>query len=189
MTITEYRTIDQELCPSCFNTLVLLSVVDATISTPTTKEEPMEYSYSNPDETAQALALQELIQKKDAIIVRLQDEISNLSQKLGADHQNCDYWKSENGRIGRQLIALVDNSYDKDLSSDEILTQLCEIIDYEPIKTIEFSARVIFNGSISIPRYEAHDFDLEEILSEAYIDINNGNVVIDNYKLYNAEEC
>ena len=165
MTIQSTRTIDQQLCPSCFNTMTLLSVVDATIlSTTTTKEEPMETT------------------------TYLQSQIDELKKQL-ASHQNCDYWKSENGRVGRQVIELINDAYDNDSDAEDILTTLCEIIDYNPTKTIEFTATMHFTGSIDIPRNEVNDFDLTEVLSDAYVEINNGNVVIDNYDLYDAEEC
>lgn len=134
-------------------------------------------------------ALLETIATKDGLITRLQDEVSSLTEKLGANHTNCDYWKSENGRIGRQLIDLVNDAYDNDSDSEDILTTLCEVIDYTPTKTIEFTATMHFTGSIDIPRSEVNDFDLTEVLSDAYVEINNGNVSIDNYDLYDAEEC
>ena len=46
-----------------------------------------------------------------------------------------------------------------------------------------------FTGRIDVPANEANDFDLESVLSEAYVDINNGDVVIDSYDLYDANEC
>ena len=46
-----------------------------------------------------------------------------------------------------------------------------------------------FTGSIEIDLSDAEDFDLEDVLSEAYVDINNGDVEIDGYELYDASEC
>ena len=117
----------------------------------------------------------------------LQSQIDELKKQL-ASHQNCDYWKSENGRIGRQLIDLVNDSYDNDSDAEEILTAVCEIIDYNPTKTVQFEGVIHFSGSIDIPRNEVADFDLTEALDDVYVDINNGNVVIDNYDLYSVEE-
>ena len=167
MTITSHRTIDQSLCPSCFNTLLLLSVEDATINNNNEQKEeaPM-----------------------NATTEFMQARIAELESQLKS-HQNCDYWKSENGRIGSQIIALIDNSYDEDLSSDEIITELCQIVDYNPTKTVEFTATMTFSGSIEVPREEQNDFDLTAVLEDAYVDINNGNVVIDSYELYDANEC
>lgn len=118
----------------------------------------------------------------------LQSQVDVLKSQL-ANHQNCDYWKSENGRVQSQIIELINDSYDNETDAEDILTVLCEIIDYNPTKEIEFTATISFSGTISIPREEQNDFDLESVLSDAYVDINNGNVVIDSYDLYDANEC
>lgn len=171
----------------CTEKATLLSVVDATIpSSNQTKEEPMNEAEAY--KARQAEALLELIKQKDEYITRLQDEVSSLAEKIGPNHQNCDYWKSENGRIGQQLINLVNNAYDNDSDASEILESVCEIIDYNPTKTIQFEGVIHFSGSIDVPRHEQDSFDLEEALSDVYVDINNGDVVIDNYDLYSVEE-
>ena len=176
----------QLTCP-CGRVLQVLSVADATIpSTTTTKEETMNEAEAY--KARQAEALLELIKQKDEYITRLQDEVSALTEKIGPNHQNCDYWKSENGRIGQQLINLVNNAYDNDSDASEILESVCEIIDYNPTKTIQFEGVIHFSGSIDVPRHEQDGFDLEEALSDVYVDINNGDVVIDNYDLYSVEE-
>lgn len=118
----------------------------------------------------------------------LESRISSLESQLKS-HQNCDYWKNENGRVQGQIIALINNSYHEELSSDEILTELCQIIDYNPTKEIQFTATMSFTGTIQVPLSEAEDFDLEQALEDAYVDINNGDVVIDSYELYDANEC
>jgi hypothetical protein len=173
--ITFVTTITQDtmLCPVCFNGYAtLLSVADVTIpSTTTTKEETMETT-----------SVLNMVTKE-----YLQNEIDTLKKQL-ASHQNCDYWKSENGRIGSQLIDLVNASYDGDEDASFILESLCEIIDYNPVKTVQFEGVIHFSGSMDIPRNEVADFDLTQALEDVYVDINNGNVVIDNYELYSVEE-
>ena len=136
----------------------------------------------------QAEALLELIKQKDEYITRLQDEVSALTEKIGPNHQNCDYWKSENGRIQSQLIDLVNAFYEDEQNNYELVDDICTIIDYNPVKTIQFEGVIHFSGSIDIPRSEVADFDLTEALEDVYVDINNGNVVIDNYELYSVEE-
>lgn len=118
----------------------------------------------------------------------LQSQINELQATL-KNHSNCDYWKSENGRIQGQIIDLINNGYDQELDAGEILITLGEIIDYSPVKEVEFTATIRFTGRIDIPRHEVDDFDLTAVLEDAYVDINNGDVVIDGYELYDAEEC
>lgn len=118
----------------------------------------------------------------------MQEQINELKSKL-ANHQNCDYWKSENGRVQGQIIELINDSYDNGNDAEEILETLCQIVDYNPTKTIEFTATIRFTGSIEVSREDQDGFDLTAALEDAYVDINNGDVVIDSYDLYDAEEC
>jgi hypothetical protein len=46
-----------------------------------------------------------------------------------------------------------------------------------------------FTGRIQIPASEKEDFDLTSALQDAYVDINNGDIVLDGYELYDANEC
>ena len=176
----------QLTCP-CGRVLQVLSVADATIlSSTTTKEEPMNEATEYLKR--QNEAMMELINKKDELINRLQDEVSALTEKIGPNHQNCDYWKSENGRIGRQLIDVINSAYENESEASEILEAVCEVIDYNPTKTVQFEGVIHFSGAIDIPMNEVADFDLTSALEDVYVDINNGNVVIDNYELYSVEE-
>ena len=161
-------------CFECKASLTLMSVVDATIYPTQQKEEQtMETMTDN------------FMQTK---IIELEDIISRQNSAL-TTHQNCDYWKSENGRIGRQLIELVNDAITGEYEANDVINAICEIIDYQPKKTIEFTATMKFTGQIEVDLMEAEDFDLESALNDAYVDINNGDVVIDNYELYEAEEC
>lgn len=156
-----------ELTCVCGAESILLSVADATIL-PITKQKEEPEMLATP--------------------TYLEEQVNELKSQM-ANHQNCDYWKAEHGRIGRQLIELVNDGFENDYEAKDILNSVCEIIDYNPVKTIEFTATMRFTGSIEVPMDEAEDFDLTEILNDAYVDINNGNVVVDNYELYDAEEC
>lgn len=119
----------------------------------------------------------------------LQDQVAMLQRNLAA-HQNCDYWKAENGRVQSQIIDVIDEIYAGNWHDVEDIAQnLCNIIDYQPTCEIEFTANINFTGRIQIPASEKEDFDLTAALEDAYVDINNGDVVIDGYELYDANEC
>jgi hypothetical protein len=148
-------------------------VVDATI----VKEEKKEDTPMNTTTT--------FLETK---IAELEEIISRQNSAL-ATHQNCDYWKRENGRVQSQIIELINDAYDNGTDAEDVLTTLCEIIDYNPTKEIEFTATISFTGTIQVSREDQADFDLESILSDAYVDINHGDVVIDSYELYDANEC
>ena len=139
---------------------------------------------------SQVVALTTIRDNHESIIKSLQNQLSELSEKVGPNHQNCDYWKAENGRVQSQIIDVIDEICAGNWTDvDDIANTLCEIIDYNPKKEINFTAVMHFHGTIEIDAREADNFDLEDILSEAYVDINHGDVVIDGYELENVEEC
>jgi hypothetical protein len=120
------------------------------------------------------------------------DAVTALQTELDEVRKNREYWLAENGRIGSQLIDLVNNFHeDTDMySASDVVNSICEIIDYEPTKEISFTATITFSGRLNInPNEYDGNFDISDILSDAYVDINNGDVVIDTYDLENAEEC
>ena len=121
-------------------------------------------------------------------IKELKDIISRQNSAL-ATHQNCDYWKSENGRVQGQIIELINDAYTNDIDATGIVESLCEIIDYEPKKEIEFTATIRFTGRIDVPLIELNSFDLTDALSDAYVDINNGDIVIDSYDIEEVDEA
>jgi len=169
---TSTRNVMDITC-ECGGTTGQVSVEDATILPITKKkEDTMETMTDN------------FMQTK---IIELEDIISRQNSAL-TTHQNCDYWKSENGRIQGQIIELINDAYTEDIDATNIVESLCEIIDYEPKKEIEFTATIRFNGRIDVPLIELNDFNLMDALSDAYVDINNGDIVIDDYDIEEAEE-
>ena len=150
----------------CGGNAVQVSVEDATIQ-PLTNE-------GNQMETATTTYLEEQVRV-------LQDTLKS--------HQNCDYWKSENGRVQSQIIALINDAYESEADASEILITLGEIIDYEAKKTIQFSGTISFSGSIDVPMSEIEDFDLHYFLQdEMSLDINHGDTVIDSYEVEDVRE-
>lgn len=82
-----------------------------------------------------------------------------------------------------------DYFYNPNVDKEEVLRELCDILDYTPKKEIQFTAVMHFNGRIDVDLADIEDFDLTEFLSDAYVDVNHGDVVIDDYELYSADEC
>lgn len=104
---------------------------------------------------------------------RLQAKVNALQSQINRiiDNLTEDYW------------------FDGNTDTSTILEELCLILDHNPTKTIEFTATMRFTGTVDVNLSEAEDFDLESLLSEAYVDINHGDVVINDYELYDANEC
>ena len=104
---------------------------------------------------------------------RYRDKVNSLQSKINQviDNMSEDYW------------------YNPNTEASTILNDLCEILDHNPVKSVEFTATMRFTGTVEVPLTDLEDFNLEEVLAEAYVDINNGDIVIDNYELYDANEC
>ena len=104
---------------------------------------------------------------------RYRDKVNSLQSKINQviDNMSEDYW------------------YNPNTEASTILSDLCEILDHNPVKSVEFTATMRFTGTVEVPLTDLEDFNLEEVLAEAYVDINNGDIVIDNYELYDANEC
>lgn len=93
-----------------------------------------------------------------------------------------------------QVNKIIDNLtheywYNPNTETSDVLSELCEIIDYTPKKEISFTAVMHFSGRIDVDLADIENFDLYEMLSDTYVDINHGDIVIDDYELTEAEEC
>ena len=119
-------------------------------------------------------------------IIELEEIISRQNSAL-TTHENCDYWKSENGRVQGQLIELINDSYENDSDSEDILKSICEIIDYEPKKEVNFTATITVTGRMDVPLGE----DVYDLLNgiEFSVDAYDGDVIIDDYSTNEIEEC
>jgi hypothetical protein len=166
-------------CP-CGRKPNLLSVQDATIGPLTT----------NPKGTTMETAtLNEQIKNEYDLLYG--NRITELENELSAIRQNREYYLAENGRVQGQIIDVVDEIQAGNWTDvDDIANTLCEIIDYNPVKEIEFTATIRFTGRMEVPVSEYNNgFDISDALSDAYVDINNGDIIIDQYDIEDAEEC
>ena len=162
----------------CGGNAVQVSVADATITPSTNERNQMETSSFTTDE--QITALQTRINNLELMIESYQRQLATSSERGNAlqsqinriiDNMTFDYW------------------YNPNTEASTILSDICEIINYEPKREVSFTAVMHFNGRIDVPLSEWDGFDLHEVLSEAYVDINHGEVVIDDYELYEADEA
>jgi hypothetical protein len=168
----------------CGRVLNWLSVEDATIYPTEKKEEQnMEYATASKivDMKIEAHKTEEYYK---AEIARQQEKIDYLLLQT----ENGNYWKAENGRIGSQIIDLIDDYYTNGLDEELIINSLCEIIDYSPTKEIEYVANIRVTGTVSVPANEyALGIDLDDILG---FEVNPyGDAQVDTVEVYDAEEC
>lgn len=121
------------------------------------------------------------------------NQITELTNNLDAANKRVEQLQSIASQAHSQLGKIIDNLtedywYSHSYTKEEILSDVCEILDHNPVKEISFIATMQFSGRIEVPIAEAEDFNIEDVLSDAYVDINHGDVVIDDYELYNVTE-
>jgi len=105
-------------------------------------------------------------------IKRLEDQLSRSNSTIGKiiDNLTEDYWFNPN------------------TEKEEILSDLCTILDHQPKKEIQFEGTIYISGRVDVPLSEYEDFDLDEIMSELSVDIYNGDVVIDEFHTEDVRE-
>ena len=139
---------------------------------------------------------------KDAIIAMWRqeleltygNEITQLKNTLDSTMQHVESQRNKINSLQSQVNRIIDNLtedywFNPNTDTETILTDICEILDYEPKKEISFTATFTVSGRYDIPMSEASDFDLEAFLADTMsIDAYNGDVVIDDWSLERAEE-
>lgn len=100
-------------------------------------------------------------------------KINNLEQRLDAHEKMVTQIKENLTR---------DGWYADSTDKEDILRDLCSIVDHEPVSTLFFTATFTVEGTVEVPIEEAEDFDLRYLLNdEVSIATNNGNLDINSY--------
>ena len=103
----------------------------------------------------------------------LQDKVNGLQSKIN--------------RIIDNLTA--DSWYHSNIEKAEVLSDLCEILEFNPVKTIDFTANVTINGTVEIPMDEAEDFELDEyVYDNLSIDTHTGSMYINSFDVDRVDE-
>jgi predicted RNase H-like nuclease (RuvC/YqgF family) len=169
------KRVVREITCECGGRCNWVSQEPATI-TPTNERQQMEIVTND----EQVNALQTRITNLELMIESYQRQLSSSSERYNEllsqinriiDNMTYDYW------------------YNPNTDSETILSDLCDILNHEPKREVSFAAVMHFNGRIDVPLSDWDTFDLTEYLSETYVDINNGDVVIDDYELTEADEA
>ena len=138
---------------------------------------------------------------KDAIIAMWRQEleltygnqITELQNKLAAAEATIESYRGTTNSLQSQVNQIIDNLtedywFNDGTEKEEVLTELCDIIGHEAKKEICFTATIRFNGRIDVPLNEVADFSISDALSDAYVDVNNGDIVIDDYDIEDVRE-
>lgn len=72
--------------------------------------------------------------------------------------------------------------YDADITKQDVLNQLCEILGHEPKATLNWVATIKVEGSTDVPLDEVENFDLRYFLNDDLtVDIYHGDTVINSH--------
>jgi len=109
-------------------------------------------------------------------------------------------WDLHNGRVNKKALNNLHSTInsledkiiewsDSEYSKEDVLLELCQHFDLHPTKTVEFSATITVNGSVDVTLDEIEDFNLEDFLTDSIsVDSYNGNVVINDFQIEDANE-
>jgi uncharacterized protein (DUF342 family) len=129
----------------------------------------------------QISALAEAIEKKDAMIISLQDRSSEHSQKLYAE-------KNERQNLINSIKEYVIDSTRSGEMSHDIAEGLAEICDFELTKTVTINAVVEFEVEIEVP----FDTDADEVANTLEFSVDSFDYSIDDFNVdtrsLNAED-
>jgi sugar-specific transcriptional regulator TrmB len=120
----------------------------------------------------QISALQEALEKKDAYIIRLQDENSSRSvtiQTMKSERQNL---------INTIKEYVIEALRDNDIN-ENVAQSLAEICDFELTKTVTISARVDFEVEIEVP----FDTDADEVANTLEFSVDSFDYSIDDFNV------
>jgi hypothetical protein len=120
----------------------------------------------------QAAALMDLIEKKDAYITRLQDEVSSKSSyafTVKAEKQNL---------INTVKEYVIEALRDNDIS-ESVAQSLAEICDFELTKTVTVTATVDFEIELEVP----FDVDADDVAHGLEFSVDSFDYSIDDFSL------
>ena len=149
-------------------------------------QEPATITPTNERQQMETVTHDEQVSALQTRITNLELMIESYQRQLSSSSENYNKLRSQ---INRIIDNLTDEYWYSEEMSAPILDELCEIIGHNPTKEIQFTAVMHFSGRIDVPMNEVADFDLTSALEDAYVDINNGDIVIDSYDLYEVDEC
>jgi len=103
----------------------------------------------------QASALQELIEKKDALIVSLQDRMSAMSQRSYSD-------SAERNRMVESMQEWTLEELSNETITESQAQEIAEIMGFDLSKEVEVEVTVTYNLTLQVP----HDEDAESIVND-----------------------
>lgn len=177
-------------CLKCAGDLILMSVVDATITPITQKKEE-----TNMETLSTPYNPNLLVTYKKVAGTYAQPEAPEYITEKVTDIE----WSLHNGRITREdnikhtnNVNKLDNilsSYCQEATDPdmELITEIAELFDIRLTKDISFNGTISFSGNITVDLTE--EFDLENLIQENLsLDTYSGDISISDYSVEDVRE-
>ena len=176
-----------ELTCLCGEKTVRVSVVDATIQPMNERKEMEETTTVPATYDANVLVTYKSIKNGEATYPVL--KVNQLEWEMEEKQRLTD----KVNKLQSQVNKIIDNMtaqywYNPNTDSETILSDLCDILDYEPKQTVRISANVRVEIDYDIPMADVEDFDARYFVQDNLtIDSWHGDVVIDSFDVDDAD--
>ena len=164
-----------------------MSYVSATIL-PNNERNKMEETKTAPySYDANALVTYKVINNGEVSYPTL--KVNELEIHLDSYRRLQDQLAISNGQIGKILDNLTaDNWYNPNVDKEDVLRDLCEILNHEPKQTVMITGSISFEVSYEIPMEDVEDFDARYFLQDNLtLDSYHGDVCIESYEVEDAD--
>ena len=163
-----------EMCPRCSVQMTLLSVEDATIH-PNNERKEMQSTEYNSNLLVTYKKIEDGIVSYPTIkVTELEyqlDRVQSLIRTINK-HDNLISNLEEN------IVEWYNPNYDK----DEVLSALCELIGFTPVKKVRVTGQVYVEVDIDVPADQVEDFDAQQALNDyLVVDYTDGGIVNSHY--------
>lgn len=117
------------------------------------------------------------------------EKVVDLEYKLDRIKNLEDFLSRSQGTI-RQIIdkLTIEEWYNPNTDKEEILSELCEILDHQPKQEIRIRATVTVDIRYDCPLDEVEDLDAKYFLQdELSIDAFNGDIIVESFDVEDAD--
>lgn len=113
-------------------------------------------------------------------------DVEQVLNRINLLEQRIEHQEKQIGQILGNMTA--QGWYNPNTEKEEILSDLCDILGFEPKQDITIKATVIVDVTYACPLDELEDFDARYFLQDTLtVDAYNGDVIIDSFDVEDAD--
>lgn len=113
-------------------------------------------------------------------------DIEEVLNRVNLLEQRIAHQEKQIGQIIDNLT--MDSWYAETIDKDEVLRDLCTILDHEPKQELEWSITVTVSGRTEVDLAEVNDFDIRyHLQDELSIDSNDFNTVVESWDISDVD--